>query len=550
VTTRDDAGPFRSRVADLVFLVVFATLAVVTAAPAGAQEQWPAYLETPGEVILPVGYSSSRDYPVFVILPPTGASAMQVAGLYGIDPARQRTFILIAPAGRPTRDEYLPDFIGFVERYERRVRSDLAHVIGEYSVDTGRIYLGGYSLGGDLSWALTVRNPALVAGAVIAGSRASYPGSDEALAALGERGGRVAFLIGDREAPVRYHGINVARERMEGAGITVTYREYRGAHVIPPVAIFRDALDWVIDGAASPVAEATLPTPDGLRSPGEARRPRDERRRSAAGDASSGTGSSGSGSLVDHVSRDRFAITGFLPADIGPRGLTLPKDTEVSGRIELPLSPVYLRTTVTHKTTETTTNLRSNRLRHDAILGIERHGYVWGIGGGWEWFHGSGDGDLYRHADVIFALGKRDIGFLPENTVDPARLDSLFLLRYTIPRGIGANPAAEQLFNLRGEYLLRVADRFVVDLAGGSYTVQNAPVSSLGDLSDAIDHRWEWEAGVGVRAPSPLLWRLGYRGTAERPLSEIDAGTAGAGTGGPGAWRYRGTWRVSVEFSY
>jgi hypothetical protein len=378
---------------------------------------------------------------------------------------------------------------------------------------------------------------------VIAGSRASYPGADEALATLSERGGRVAFLIGNREAPVRYHGINVARERMDGAGIAVTYEEYRGAHVIPPVSVFQEALDWVTDGSAEPVAEAELPTPDGLPPPSAATRPRDERRRSAAGDASSGTGSSGSGSLVDHVSRDRFAITGFLPADIGPRGLTLPNDTEVSARVELPLSPVYVRTTMTHETSETTTTLRRNRLYQDAVVGFERNGLVWGVGGGWEWIHTSSDGDLYRHGDVVLALGKRDIRFLPENTVDPARLDSLLLLRYTIPRGIGANPAVEQLFNLRGEYLFRVADRFVIDLAGGSYTVQNTPVSSLADLPDALDHRWEWEAGVGIRAPSPLLWRLGYRGTAERPLSETYDDRSSA-------WRLRGAWRFSVEFSY
>ncbi|MFP4151711.1 MAG: alpha/beta hydrolase [Alkalispirochaeta sp.] len=543
----------RRRDRRLLRSVLFVGIAVMAAAgpPVVAQDVWPAYLDTPAEIILPVGYTESRSYPVFVMLPPTGASALQIAGLYGIDPARQRTFILIAPAGRPTRDEYLPDFIGFVERYERRLRGDLAHVIEKYSVDTGRIYLGGYSLGGDLSWALTVRNPALVAGAVVAGSRASYPASDEALYTLSQRGGRVAFLIGDREAPVRHHGINIAREQAEHSEVAVTYREYPGAHVIPPVAIFRDALDWIADGTASPVVTAALPTPDGLAPPSEATRPRRRDRRPTA--SSPRVGPSGSTSLVDHVSRDRFAITGFLPADIGPRGLTLPNDTEVSGRIELPLSPVYLRTTVTQETTETTTTLRSNRLYHDAVVGIERNGIVWGIGGGWEWFHTSGDGDLFRRADVIFALGKRDIGFLPENTADPARLDSLLLLRYTIPRGIASNPAAEQLFNLRGEYLLRIADRFVIDLAGGSYTVQHAPVPSPEDLPDALDHRWEWEAGVGVRAPSPLLWRLGYRGTAERPLSENYFGTAGspgAVDDYSGAWRLRGAWRVSVEFSY
>ncbi|MFO8173659.1 MAG: hypothetical protein R6T96_05195, partial [Longimicrobiales bacterium] len=63
------------------------------------------------------------------------------------------------------------------------------------------------------------------------------------------------------------------------------------------------------------------------------------------------------------------------------------------------------------------------------------------------------------------------------------------------------------------------------------------PVEALSELSEALDHRLEWSVGAGLRAPSPLLWRVGYRGIGERTLPE-------------GERSYRGLWNLTLEFSY
>ena len=244
-------------------VTVLIALTTVIATTVTANDVRPAYFSQEAEVLLPAGYRRNRTYPVFVVLPPTGALATDVVRHYGLDPERQERFILLLPRGGPTRDEYLPDFMGFVAWYEERVLTDIEAVLENYRADPDRIYLGGYSLGGDLSWALSVRNPDVFAGAVIAGSRTSHPVEETALMLLRERGFRAAFLIGNREDPLRYRGINVAREHFEDAGITHTYEEYRGGHVIPPRSTFQDAVRYVSEvgplppPAAGRVAGAT-----------------------------------------------------------------------------------------------------------------------------------------------------------------------------------------------------------------------------------------------------------------------------------------------------
>jgi pimeloyl-ACP methyl ester carboxylesterase len=468
----------------------------------------PAYLDRRGEVILPARYNRNRSYPVFVVVPPTGAYASQVVGLYGLDTQRQETFILLLPEGRPTRDEYLPDFMSFVGWYEERLLEDIQHLLENYSADPDRIYLGGYSLGGDLSWALSVRNPELFAGAVIAGSRTSHPVEDEALRTLRDRGFRAGFLIGNREDPLRYRGINVARQRFDSVGVDHIYEEYRGDHVIPPTPLFQNTILYVTDVASLPE-----PGPAGQIA-----------RRSSS-------------PLVSHASRDRFALRAFLPADLDTRGISVPNDTEVSARVELPWERFYLRTTGTWHTSGTSTDERNRRLSQDLLVGFGGGRHFWGVGAGGDWVRDLSDGDAFRNFEVLLMHGMRNPWIVPAGTADPDRLDSLLILRYILPRGISAGPAAEQLFNIRGEYLLRIADLFVIDLGAGSYTVQNSSVEDLKDLSDALDHRLEWTAGLGLRMPSPFLWRVGYRGTSERPLPDGDPAL-------------RGTWTVSLEYSY
>jgi len=470
----------------------------------GAEQPRPAYFDQPAQIILPRGYNRTRRYPVFVLLPPTGVHSSVVARNFGLDPATQDTFILVFPAGSPTRREYLPDFISFVDGYETRLLTDLDRVMDEYPADPDRVYVGGYSLGGDLSWALSVRNPDLFAGAVIAGSRTSHPVSDGALETLADRGFRAAFLIGNREAPVRYRGINVARGRFDAEGVTFTYEEYSGSHEIPPSTMLRHAVAWVTGEEGIP---APAPRVAAVASP-----------------------------LVEHTSRDRFALWAELPGEVGTRGLVTPADTAIGWRAEWPWPEFYLRSTVAFTTTTTSTGAVAHRLYQD-VFAATGDRLLLGGGVGGEWASDVGDGNAFNTVDLIAGLGVRNPWIIPAGAYDPLRVDALLLLRYTLPRGIAEGPATAQVFNLRADSLLRIADRFVLDASLASYTVQNAPVDTLADLSGALDHRVQWEAGLGVRAPSPLLWRVGYRGRRTRALPDGDPHT-------------RGVWVASVEYSY
>ncbi len=521
--------PQRSRP---VFLPVFLLFILVTGI--SAADPRPVYLEHPAAVVPPRGYMEQRTYPVFVVLPPTGVHSEWTATRLGLDPARQREFILILPEGRPTREEYLPDFLQFVEWYEERLLRDLDRVLEEYNADPERVYLGGYSLGGDLSWALAVRNPDRFAGAIVAGSRASHPVDQDVLNLLRDREFRGSFLIGNREDPNRYRGINVARMRFDDAGVEHRFREYPGGHVMPGTELFQEEIRY-ITGV------------DRLPDPGEP----------ALVAGRTGTG------LLGHTSRDRIALRLAIPAAVADGDFVVPGDADVRFRFEWPWSRVYLRTTGGYETNAFTTDFRVHRLYQDVLLGVGGLGssagalgagaprVIYGVGLGWDWwrrFTGNPAGDddpeeqstqggAYETMDVLLMRAVRNHRFIPASRVDPDRVDSLLVLRYGIPRGIGGSVALEQVLNLRAEYLLRIGDRFVVDAGAGTYTVQNRPVESLRDLSEALDHRLQWELGLGVRGPSPLLWRIGYRGIGERPIGGSD-------------YSYGGTWTMTVEYSY
>ena len=223
---------------------------------------------------------------------------------------------------------------------------------------------------------------------------------------------------------------------------------------------------------------------------------------------------------------------GIVPADVTSDGLTPPRETGVGARIELPWPSLYLRTTAEYVGSTRTTDVWEHRLSQDILAGINPAGggseparHIFGVGAGWDWLRTVAGEDAFKTVDVLLMHGMRNPWIIPPGEVDENRIDSLLVLRYTLPRGAGADPAVEQVLNLRAEYLLRIADLFVIDVAGGSHTVQNGPVDRVRELSGALDHRLEWELGLGLRAPSPLLWRVGYRGIADRPLPDGDRTT-------------------------
>ena len=105
------------------------------------------YFDQVARIVPPHNYDSSRRYPAIVFLPYTTGTSEAQARSFGIPPGEQEEFVVILPAGRFNRDDYLPNFMQFVEWYEERLMKDLNAALSQVSIDPGRIYLAGYSLG-------------------------------------------------------------------------------------------------------------------------------------------------------------------------------------------------------------------------------------------------------------------------------------------------------------------------------------------------------------------------------------------------------------------
>lgn len=203
-----------------------------------------------GTLVLPRGYDArgGRRYPVVVMLPASNGTAEAMWRAYA--PA---DVIVVLSAGLGSPDDYRTneEWARTIARYERQLREDLAVLARSGSADTARVVLAGFSMGGDLAWALALRNPTLVAGAVVMGSRMSYRAQQGDLATLALRNARFFVIMGGMEDRTRLAGAQAALRLLESWGLAHGYREVPGLpHLRPPEEVFREALAFVIgDGA-------------------------------------------------------------------------------------------------------------------------------------------------------------------------------------------------------------------------------------------------------------------------------------------------------------
>ena len=197
-------------------------------------------------VLPPTGYDDNTAYPVLVYLPYTGGTALR--GFIQYVPVMEVcSFILVLPPGKgSTADHSWEGFSACIERYEAHIEEALDWVREKYRIDEERIFLAGYSLGGDLSWALSVRNPERYRGAIMMGTRCGYRAGEQTLQSLKSRDFRAFFLTGADELPARYDGMNQANQLLQSNGIQTIYREVPGEHTRANVQEFKQALDFLL----------------------------------------------------------------------------------------------------------------------------------------------------------------------------------------------------------------------------------------------------------------------------------------------------------------
>lgn len=209
----------------------------------------------PGQFLLPRSLERDRAYPVVVLLPYTFGSAELLWRQYDYgqeDPAvdRLRTeviFILIAGDGSPYDYATAADWSATIQRYEARARHDLARLAATHRIDSTGVVFAGFSMGGDLAWALTLRDPAHIRGAVVMGSRASYRIRAAEQSAFVQQAPRIFFTMGAVEDSTRLAGARAADRYLTGLDVTHEFREFPGGfHQPPPFVLFAEGVRYAL----------------------------------------------------------------------------------------------------------------------------------------------------------------------------------------------------------------------------------------------------------------------------------------------------------------
>lgn len=224
-------------------------IALLAVASTASAQTRPAYFDEPS-VVEPIGYiAPGTRAPLLVLLSPTDSPSSDSLP----EPLERAVplpgyFVMRTP-GRPSRSDYLPRFGSFVGWLEARVLADLDRAVREHPVDPERVYLVGFSLGGDTAWALLARQPSRFRGALVMGSRSSARLRGSAGEILRARGARVAFVMGTSDDRPRQDGIRRAFTRAQQARIASQLFELAGGHQIPDPATYLRALSFMLDAA-------------------------------------------------------------------------------------------------------------------------------------------------------------------------------------------------------------------------------------------------------------------------------------------------------------
>jgi pimeloyl-ACP methyl ester carboxylesterase len=181
-------------------------------------------------VILPASYDKQKSYPAVVLLPFTGGTGLRLFDWAFAKPYSDRQtnpFIVVIPSGTGKSSDYDTGeaFSATIQRYEKQVKSDLKTLIPKYNIDAKRVSIGGYSLGADLGWALSLRNPDLFRGAILIDSICGYR-LDSSMNQLAERDFRAFMIIGKKEAGESNHPMNGIRILLNQYQVPNLYKEF------------------------------------------------------------------------------------------------------------------------------------------------------------------------------------------------------------------------------------------------------------------------------------------------------------------------------------
>jgi predicted esterase len=224
-----------------LLLAVVVLGSMLTSARTEAQTR-PAFFGTPSSIEIVGMIRPQERVPLIVLLPPTGGDARVVMP----PPDVMGPYLVLVTPGVPQASDYLPGFSHYLDWAEARILADIDRAIAERPVDPDRIYLAGFSLGGDVAWGLLTRHPERFRGAVVMGSRSAAAARSGTLATMHTRQMRLAFVIGASDEANRRRGIQHAYDVVHRASIESRILEFPGAHEMPPEELYAEALSFVL----------------------------------------------------------------------------------------------------------------------------------------------------------------------------------------------------------------------------------------------------------------------------------------------------------------
>ncbi len=232
-----------------------------------AQPQWPGYRAEEardGSLLLVPEDRHRGPRPVLVLLPFTGGSAADLAQRWYPRSlpvhAAHRGMIVVLPGSAGSGDDYATGsaWTATLERYSAGIAALVNEAVSQHGGDPKRVVLAGYSMGGDLAWALMQRDPERYTGAVIMGSRSTYRARG-ALERLSQRGFRLFYFMADGEQTSRAEGAAAAQRAAQAAGLIPKTASAPGGHDPAPALIFADGIDYAFgfDAADRPALSSS-----------------------------------------------------------------------------------------------------------------------------------------------------------------------------------------------------------------------------------------------------------------------------------------------------
>jgi hypothetical protein len=168
--------------------------------------------------------------------------------------AKTNAFILarINADGIPRDYRTAAGFSAVIEGYERKVLAALTTLTTTRRVDASKVYLSGFSIGGDVAWAVVLRNPTKLRGAILQSSRASYRASTAVYSSLASGKARFAVVIGDKDDASRIKGARDASALLKSVKVpSVFCLTPGGTHKPAPLDVYSSALSFILLGQAS-----------------------------------------------------------------------------------------------------------------------------------------------------------------------------------------------------------------------------------------------------------------------------------------------------------